>query len=54
VRRAKHGTKEQLSEVEAQSQRVKGRFSEPLCKKLVTTRDQMLWTKKDLKTLLTR
>lgn len=47
----KHGTKEQLAEVEGEYQRVKGRFLEPLCKKCGTTRDQMSWTKKDLKTL---
>jgi len=46
-----YASKEQLAEVEAEYARVKVRFTEPLCKTCGTARDQMSWTKKDLKTM---
>jgi hypothetical protein len=44
-------SEEKMDEVEAAYQRVRARFTEPLCKKCGTTRDQMSWTKKSLKAL---
>src|SRR5262249_12889611 len=42
---------EQLAQVEATYKRVSPKFTETLCAKCGTTRNQSSWTKKDLKTL---
>lgn len=46
-----HLTDEQIATVERNYQRVRGRYTEVICQRCGTTRDQHSWSKRDLRTL---